>query len=102
MKIGTKLLIGAGVAVGVGALACYGLKKLLEDVDIHCHCGEMDEECCGCCECEEKCDCGCECECHEETAESPAEPAPAEEATEEVAEEPAEEKPAEESVEATE
>lgn len=58
MKKLAKIGLAVGVVVGVGALACYGLKKLLEKAD-----------CCGCCD--GNCDCEgdgymgtCECDCH--------------------------------------
>lgn len=59
MKIG-KLLIGAGVVVGVGVLAGYGLKKLIEKVDVNkvCDCVKNFGNRCDCC------DCSCDCECH--------------------------------------
>lgn len=79
MKIG-KLLIGAGVVVGVGVLACYGLKKLLKKVEDECECCNCDAE---------LCDCGCECECHAEPADAAVEEPAEEFATDEDIADPA-------------
>ena len=69
MKTIGKIAIGVGVVVGVGALACYGLKKLLEKADV---CGVCD----GKCNCEGDGYMGtCECDCHcPEKVEAPVEP----------------------------
>lgn len=60
MKTVGKIIVGIGCVAAVGALACYGLKKLMEKANAQCKC----------CDCGDECACGCECECHEECAET--------------------------------
>jgi hypothetical protein len=49
MKTLVKIGVAAAAVIGVGALACYGLKKLIEKADAHCEC----------CNCDDTCTCDC-------------------------------------------
>lgn len=59
MKKLAKIGLVVGGVVAVGALACYGLKKLMEKTQC---CGCCEEDCeCGDAKLEGACDCGCDC-----------------------------------------
>jgi hypothetical protein len=54
MKTLVKVGLAAAAVIGVGALACYGFKRLVEKAALECDC----------CNCDDDCDCGCNCDCH--------------------------------------
>lgn len=54
MKTLVKVGLAAAAVIGVGALACYGFKKLVEKAALECDC----------CNCDDDYDHGCGCDCH--------------------------------------